>query len=141
MIESTQQRLQYLRMRIEAESISLGEIAELQSLASHVDPGDTVLLEWAGVPEHTPRPALGLADEDVDQGDFSRMSWREALDALQAQYRVIQHFVACEDPIVVLDADLSNVGAPKVHVAAIELFDGLDKPYWAVDVDSEAVFQ
>jgi len=34
-----------------AESISYDEIAELQSLADYIEPGDIELLEWAGVPE------------------------------------------------------------------------------------------
>jgi hypothetical protein len=45
------ERLEYLRGEIRAERISLGELAELQSLAAHIDPGDVELLEWAGVPE------------------------------------------------------------------------------------------
>jgi hypothetical protein len=45
-------RLEYLRGEIEAGSISYGEIAELQSLKEHIDPGDITLLEWAGVPEY-----------------------------------------------------------------------------------------
>jgi len=44
-------RLEYLRGEIEAERISYGELAELQSLAEHIDPGDVLLLEWAGVSE------------------------------------------------------------------------------------------
>lgn len=44
-------RLEYLRGEIRAERISYGEIAELQSLAEYIEPGDTELLEWAGVPE------------------------------------------------------------------------------------------
>lgn len=44
-------RLDYLRGEIEAESISWGEIAELQGLAEYIDPSDVLLLEWAGVPE------------------------------------------------------------------------------------------
>ncbi len=44
-------RLEYLRGEIEAERISTGEILELQSLAPHIEPGDVLLLEWAGVPE------------------------------------------------------------------------------------------
>lgn len=48
-------RLEYLRGEIEAERISTGEIAELQSLAKSIDPGDTLLLEWAGVPEFPPQ--------------------------------------------------------------------------------------
>lgn len=46
------ERLEYLRSQIEAESISSGEIAELQELAPYIEPGDVQLLEWAGVPEH-----------------------------------------------------------------------------------------
>ncbi len=44
-------RLEYLRSQIENECISYWEIAELQSLAKYIEPGDVVLLEWAGVPE------------------------------------------------------------------------------------------
>ncbi len=44
-------RLEYLRGEIEAERISYGEIAELQLLADYIEPGDVLLLEWAGVPE------------------------------------------------------------------------------------------
>jgi len=49
--EILQERLEYLRSQIEAECISTGEIIELQSLVDHIDPGDTLLLEWAGVKE------------------------------------------------------------------------------------------
>ena len=49
-------RLEYLRGEIKAERISYDEIAELQSLAEHIDEGDVLLLEWAGV-EESPSPA------------------------------------------------------------------------------------
>ncbi len=45
------QRLEYLRDQLRAECISWGELAELQSLADHIEPGDVELLEAAGVPE------------------------------------------------------------------------------------------
>ena len=45
------ERLEYLRGEIQAERISYGEIAELQSLAEYIEDGDVELLEWAGVPE------------------------------------------------------------------------------------------
>ena len=45
------ERLEYLRGQLRAERISYGELAELQSLASEIDPGDVELLEAAGVPE------------------------------------------------------------------------------------------
>lgn len=53
MTKKIQERLEYLRGEIEAERISYGEIAELQSLAEYIDSSDVVLLEWAGVPEKT----------------------------------------------------------------------------------------
>lgn len=47
----TRERLEYLRGELRAERISYGELAELQGLAEHIEPGDTELLEAAGVPE------------------------------------------------------------------------------------------
>ena len=44
-------RLEYLRGQIQAERISYSEIADLQSLAPHIDKDDVLLLEWAGIPE------------------------------------------------------------------------------------------
>jgi hypothetical protein len=49
--EQITQRLEYLRGKIEAESISYREITDLQSLADHIDLSDTVLMEWAEMPE------------------------------------------------------------------------------------------
>lgn len=46
-------RLAYLKLQIENENISYGEIAELESLAVHIDKNDMQLLQWAGVPEFT----------------------------------------------------------------------------------------
>lgn len=61
-------RLEYLRKEIQAERISTGEIAELQSLAKYIDPSDTLLLEWAGVPEHEPqRPCHACGEETVNK--------------------------------------------------------------------------
>ena len=45
------QRLEELRVELRAERMSYGELAELQSLAEYIDPGDVELLEAAGVPE------------------------------------------------------------------------------------------
>jgi hypothetical protein len=50
-IDPIKDRLEYLRGELRAERISYGEIAELQSLAEHIEPGDVELLEAAGVPE------------------------------------------------------------------------------------------
>ena len=50
-LKITPQRLEILRVEIQAERISIGEILELQSLAEHIEKGDVELLQWAGVPE------------------------------------------------------------------------------------------
>jgi hypothetical protein len=51
MADKAKKRLEYLRGEIRAERISYGELAELQSLVPHIEPGDVELLEAAGVPE------------------------------------------------------------------------------------------
>ena len=51
-MENHKKRLEYLRHEIEMERISYDELLELQTLAEYIDPGDVLLLEWAGVPEH-----------------------------------------------------------------------------------------
>lgn len=45
------ERLEYLRQELRAERISYGELAELQSLVTHIDSDDVELLEAAGVNE------------------------------------------------------------------------------------------
>jgi len=44
-------RLRYLRRELREGRLSYYELAELQSLKKYIDPGDTELLEAAGVPE------------------------------------------------------------------------------------------
>lgn len=44
-------RLEYLRTQIDNECISYGEIAELESLAEHIEHHDIQLLQWTGEPE------------------------------------------------------------------------------------------
>jgi hypothetical protein len=46
-----QARLSDIRASIESETVSYGELAELESLADQIPPGDTLLQEWAGIPE------------------------------------------------------------------------------------------
>lgn len=46
------ERLEYLRGELRAETISISELAELQSLAERIELWDVELLEAAGVPEN-----------------------------------------------------------------------------------------
>lgn len=61
-IMDTKNRLEYLRGELRAERISYGELAELQSLADHIEPGDVELLEAAGVPEFPELFIEGVTD-------------------------------------------------------------------------------
>jgi len=63
-----EKRLDYLRGEIQAERISYGEIAELCSLKEHIQKDDVLLLEWAGVPEHTFCPRC-IEDYDGENGE------------------------------------------------------------------------
>lgn len=51
MTNEIKQRLDYLRKAIGKANISYGEIAELVSLAEHIDESDNELRQWAGIPE------------------------------------------------------------------------------------------
>ena len=51
-LHGIKKRLEYLRGEIEAERISYDEISELQGFVDYIEPGDNLLLEWAGVPEN-----------------------------------------------------------------------------------------
>lgn len=44
--ETVTQRLEAIRASIQAESVSYGDLAELQGLAAHIDAGDVDLLQW-----------------------------------------------------------------------------------------------
>jgi|TARA_R110000851_G_scaffold196444_3_gene347407 hypothetical protein len=50
-MKDIKERLEYLRQELRQERISYGELAELASLAEHIEEGDVELLEAAGVPE------------------------------------------------------------------------------------------
>lgn len=76
--DDTRNRLEYLRGELRAERISYGELAELEGLAEHIEPGDNELLEAAGVPEYAEGDEDGpmTADEvtNDDEGTAIVMS-------------------------------------------------------------------
>jgi hypothetical protein len=49
--KNIKKRLEEIRVEIQNECISYGEIVELQSLVEHIDKNDVELLQWAGVEE------------------------------------------------------------------------------------------
>jgi len=89
-------RLEYLRGELRAERISYGELAELQSLVEHIEPGDVELLEAAGVPEFPARFVVventpGYLPEDDDPATFedresARAYLREAVERYTNEY-------------------------------------------------------
>jgi len=50
-MEKAKARLEYLRGEILAERISYSELDELKELSIFIEENDTLLLDWAGVPE------------------------------------------------------------------------------------------
>ena len=55
------EKLEAIREAILNESVSYGEIAYLQDHAEYIKPDDTLLLEWAGVPEYPEDEAPAVA--------------------------------------------------------------------------------
>ena len=50
-MKDAKQRLEELRTELRNERISWGELLELADLEEYINPGDTELLQAAGVPE------------------------------------------------------------------------------------------
>jgi hypothetical protein len=93
-------RLEYLRQQIQAESISYGEIAELQGLADHIDPADTELLQWAGVEEQAGLPTAG----DTIEHD-GRQILVQFTEPAEAGLRILGRYIA-EDGTIEELADI-----------------------------------
>jgi NAD-dependent SIR2 family protein deacetylase len=55
---------------IEAKRIIYGEIAELQELAKHIEPGDALLLEWAVVVEGRSTTTIKLLIESDESEEI-----------------------------------------------------------------------
>lgn len=82
--ETPEARLEYLRGELRAERISLGELHELQGLADHIDPGDTELLEAAGVPEHEDEDeSMDAFTLTIELGNAAMRSPADVADALR----------------------------------------------------------
>ena len=56
-------RLEQLRRVLKDECISYGELVELQSLVKYIEPGDSELLQAAGVPEFAPEFNIDIPDD------------------------------------------------------------------------------
>jgi hypothetical protein len=76
--EQIKERLEEIRESIQAENISYGEIAELQSYADYIDAGDVELRQWAGIPEFED-------EEEFAKGGAIKnsMSFKEFSESLQ----------------------------------------------------------
>ena len=70
-METPEERLNYLRGQIEAESISWHELAELQGLGAEglIPEDELTLREWAGLPEFD-----DAEDRGIDFGDHGDCS-------------------------------------------------------------------
>ena len=69
------ERLEYLRRELRAERISYGELAELQDLAPHIEPGDVELLEAAGVPEFPTHEGCVIGTRGASHATNCPASW------------------------------------------------------------------
>lgn len=79
-------RLEYLRQELRAERISYSELAELQALAPHIDPGDVELLEAASVPEYDDTEAESVSISDMDDLVARASAWDIVSAAANAEH-------------------------------------------------------
>lgn len=78
--ETPAERLEYLRKQLRDENISLNELAELQGLKDHIEPGDVELLEPAGVPEEDAYLAPEEREDYDEQPEPVELDFRDEND-------------------------------------------------------------
>ena len=128
--ESKKDRLEYFRRKIEKSQKGIGktdmsyaEMAELQSLREYIEPGDVLLLEWAGVPEFpedkesNKKEATGeMGKQDIEEGG-EYYDWAKA----------IQEEVE----------ELSTMTDGKLKFIRMEPFDKYQGPYAVVEINGK----
>lgn len=113
MENETQTRLEYLRGQLRGECISYGELAELESLAGAIEPGDVELLEAAGVPEEkTERvlahPSALTRDHKVAAPEDMPMILTDGWDSFDPWGSAMSIAFDVAEALVVLDADVPD---------------------------------
>jgi len=117
-----QARLEYLRRELRGERISYAELAELQSLATHIAPGDVELLEPAGVPEFP---------EDEDPGVEAANRAGEEMRRLRQENRTLRAAVSRAIPWLgklIADGGHLNSVAPNDAIGALQQMEAAINP-------------
>ncbi len=107
-IETIKTRLEYLRGEIQAERISYGEIAELQSLKEYIADDDVELLEWADVAEKSIE-TIGKSQRVKDRQRALKNSYKlgefqKELDRLPIHDITLGEFLTSDNQLVVRHA-------------------------------------
>jgi len=121
-VNSKKERLEEIREELNNESISYGELVELQELTEFIDENDVQLLEAAGVPEFKEEPTIDLSDLEgeysIDQMDTvietieerieeakSTMS-EEEIEMVKEEHGIVDKV---KEPIVPTDEDVESL--------------------------------
>lgn len=79
-IESKKERLEEIREELDNESVSYGELAELQELTEFIEEGDVQLLEAAGVPEFEAEKTIDLSDLE---GEYTIDKMEQVIETIE----------------------------------------------------------
>ena len=79
-IDSKKERLEEIREEIQNESVSYGELVELQELTEYIEDGDVELLEAAGVPEFVKEELIDLSDLE---GEYTLEEMPEVIEVIE----------------------------------------------------------
>jgi hypothetical protein len=131
-VDSKKERLEEIREELDNESISYGELVELQELTEFIDENDVQLLEAAGVPEFKEEPRIDLSDLEgeysIDQMDTvietieerieeakSTMS-EEEIEMVKEEHGIVDKV---KEPIAPTDEDVESL---------FDMMDEYDEP-------------
>jgi hypothetical protein len=122
-VDSKKERLEEIREELDNESISYGELVELQELTEFIDENDVQLLEAAGVPEFKEEPTIDLSD-------------------LEGEYSIDQMDTVIETIEERIEEAKSTMSEEEIEMVKEEhgVFDKVKEPIAPTDEDVESLF-
>jgi hypothetical protein len=122
-VDSKKERLEEIREELDNESISYGELVELQELTEFIDENDVQLLEAAGVPEFKEEPRIDLSDLE---GEYS-------IDQMETVIETIEERI---------EEAKSTMSEEEIEMVKEEhgVFDKVKEPIVPTDDNAESLF-
>ena len=110
-IDAKKERLEEIRVELDNESISYGELVELEELTEYIEEGDVQLLQAAGVPEFESEKTIDLSDLE---GDYSINEMEQVIETIEERIEKVKAPSMSEEQIEIVKEEhgIVETGSP-----------------------------